>query len=412
MMTEETVADVYETTCCVVGGGPAGVIAAFLLARQGVAVTLMEAHHDFDRDFRGDTIHPSTLELLDRLGLADRLLARPHRKMTRMVCSAETGTTTLIDLARLRSKFPYIAIMPQSEFLGFLADEAGKLPTFKLVLGANVQRLVEEGGAVRGVRYQEADGLGHEVRAPLTIGADGRFSRLRKLAGFELTKFAPPMDVLWLRLPRRPSDPEDLGGVLHIRGGRFVVMFDRPGDEWQVGYVILKGSFAEIKAQGIEALRSGLAETVPVLADRVKHVRDFHDVTVLSVEVARLSCWHRPGLLLIGDAAHVMSPVGGIGIQYAVQDAVAAANLLGKPLLGGTVSDDQLAAVQARRERAVRRGQGLQKFLQERIVAQALKPSQPFRLPWYMRLLSSLPIVRGLPARIIGRGFDTVELEV
>jgi 2-polyprenyl-6-methoxyphenol hydroxylase-like FAD-dependent oxidoreductase len=246
----------------------------------------------------------------------------------------------------------------------------------------------------------------------LTIGADGRFSRLRKLAGFELTKFAPPMDVLWLRLPRRPSDPEDLGGVLHIRGGRFVVMFDRPGDEWQVGYVILKGSFAEIKAQGIEALRSGLAETVPVLADRVKHVRDFHDVTVLSVEVARLSCWHRPGLLLIGDAAHVMSPVGGIGIQYAVQDAVAAANLLGKPLLGGTVSDDQLAAVQARRERAVRRGQGLQKFLQERIVAQALKPSQPFRLPWYMRLLSSLPIVRGLPARIIGRGFDTVELEV
>jgi 2-polyprenyl-6-methoxyphenol hydroxylase-like FAD-dependent oxidoreductase len=411
-MTDEPAASVSQTTCCVVGGGPAGMIAAFLLARQGVPVTLLEAHHDFDRDFRGDTIHPSTLELLDRLGLSGRLLARPHRRMTRLVCATESGHTPLVDLQYLRSPYPYIAIMPQSEFLGFLAEEAAKLPSFKLVLGANVQRLVEEGGAVKGVRYQGADSACHEVRAALTVGADGRFSRLRKLAGFELTKFAPPMDVLWFRLPRHASDPADMGGVLYIKGGKFIVLFDRPGNEWQVGYVILKGSFAQVKAEGIESLRRGLTESIPALADRAARLTDFHDITVLSVEVARLSRWHKPGLLLIGDAAHVMSPVGGIGIQYAVQDAVALANLLGRPLREGGVTDAQLAAVQRKRERAIRKAQQFQSFLQQRIVAQALKPGQPFRLPWYLRLASKLPGLRALPGKLIGHGFDPVRLEV
>lgn len=400
----ETVASVDQTTCCVVGAGPAGMILALLLARQGVPVMLLEAHHDFERDFRGDTIHPATLELMAQLGLAERLHQLPHAKMRQATFVTAAGRTTFVDFSRLSWPFPYVMIMPQAEFLSFLAEEAKKLPAFRLVLGANVQRLVEENGQVQGVRYQGADSQLHEVRAPLTVAADGRFSRLRKLAGFEPVKNAPPMDVIWFRLPRKPSDPPDLAGSFFIGGGHLGIVFDRPHDEWQVAYVILKGSYAQVRGGGIESLRRGVAEIIPALADRVNALVDFSQCAVLSVESSMVPCWHKPGLLLIGDAAHVMSPVGGIGIQYAVQDAVEAAGRLGPRLRAGTLTEADLAAVQERRQKAARLAQKIQGFLQERIVAQALRPDQPFRLPLLLRVISSLPVLRNIPARFIGHG--------
>jgi 2-polyprenyl-6-methoxyphenol hydroxylase-like FAD-dependent oxidoreductase len=405
-------ADVRQTTCCVVGAGPAGMVLSLLLARQGVPVTLLEAHHDFDRDFRGDTIHPSTLELLDQLGLARRLLQRPHGKLTTFTFVTPAGRFTAVDLKRLRSPFPFVAIMPQAEFLAFLAEEARKLPAFTLVLGANVQRLVEEGGIVRGVRYQGADSQEHEVRATLTVGCDGRFSRLRKLAGFEPVKSAPPMDVVWLRLPKTAADAKyDLAGKFYIGNqGHFAVIFDRPNDEWQIGYIILKGSFGELKSHGIDELRRGVAELFPPLADRVHLLTDFSQIAVLSVESSMVPRWHKPGLLLLGDAAHIMSPVGGVGIQYAVQDAVEAANQLAGPLKEGTLTEAHLEAVQKRREGAARRAQWMQGYLQKRIVAQALRPTKPFQMPLLMRLILGLPLLRNLPAQFIGRGFRTSHL--
>ncbi|MGQ0636397.1 MAG: FAD-dependent monooxygenase [Planctomycetaceae bacterium] len=243
------------------------------------------------------------------------------------------------------------------------------------------------------------------------MAADGRFSRLRKLAGFEPVRFAPPMDVLWFRLPRRPGDdPQKLSGLLHVRGGHFAVVFDRPSNEWQIGYAILKGSFAELRERGIDGLRRAVAELLPPLADRVVLLCDFQQITILSVDVSRVARWHKPGLLLIGDAAHVMSPIGGIGIQYAVQDAVAAANLLTAPLRAGCVTDQWLARVQQAREPAVKKAQWFQRFLQQRIVAQALRADHSFHLPIALRLLQHLPVLRSFPAQIFGRGFNSVEL--
>jgi 2-polyprenyl-6-methoxyphenol hydroxylase-like FAD-dependent oxidoreductase len=412
MPTPETIADTRSTTCAIVGGGPAGVILSLLLARQGIEVTLLEAHKDFDRDFRGDTIHPSTLELMDQLGLAEKLHQLPHEKMTSLSTVTRTGRNKIVDFTRLKAaRYPYIMIMPQSRFLAFLAEEAAKYPSFHLELGANVQRLIEEDGAIRGLRYQSSDGLWHEVKSPLTIGADGRFSKVRKLAGIELDKLAPPMDVLWLRLPKKVSDQaHDLAGGIHIGGGHFAVMLERPGDEWQIGYAILKGSYSELKAQGIAALREAVAQLVPPLADRVEQLKDFSDLTVLSVEVGRVKTWHKPGLLLIGDAAHVMSPVGGIGIQYAVQDAVEAANQLAAPLKSGQITEADLARVEAARLPAVTRAQKLQTYVQQRIVRQALDTERPFRLPLPVRMLTCLPYFRTLPARVVGWGFHPSHL--
>jgi 2-polyprenyl-6-methoxyphenol hydroxylase-like FAD-dependent oxidoreductase len=406
---DETPGDVQHTSCVAVGGGPAGVMLSLLLARQGVSVTLLEAHHDFDRDFRGDTIHPSTLEVLDQLGLADRLHQLPHGKMYAVKIHAPQGTTTLGDLRRLRTRFPYVMMLPQAKFLDFLCEEAKRSPSFRLVLGANVQRLVEEGGAVCGVRYRGEDGAWHEVRAPLTVAADGRFSKLRSLSGLEPVKMAPPMDVVWFRLPKRPADSQD-EGALYIRGGHFCVLLDR-ADEWQVGYVILKGSYHQLKAAEIEGLRRALAEVVPWLADRVAELKDWHQVTVLSVESSRLRCWHRPGLLLIGDAAHVMSPVGGVGINYAIQDAVETANLLGPRLKEGRVTEPDLAAVQRRRELPTKAIQAFQGFMQERIARTALDPDRPFRLPLVLRVLLRLPLLRNLPGRMIGFGIRRVQVK-
>jgi 2-polyprenyl-6-methoxyphenol hydroxylase-like FAD-dependent oxidoreductase len=396
-----TAAKKHTTGCCVVGGGPGGMFLALLLARQGVEVTLLEAHHDFDRDFRGDTIHPTTLELLDQLGLARELHAMPHGKLREFCLSTPEAQYRMASFARLPTRFPYIMLLPQERLLDLLARHAKRYPHLRLEMGAQAGELIREGGAVRGVVYHQ-DGAEHELRATLTVAADGRFSKLRKLAGLEPVRTSPPMDVVWFRLPRRDSDPHDQG--LTVGHAGFVVLLERPG-EWQVGFVIPKGGYQELRKQGLEAFQRAVAAVVPWLGDRVGQLSDWQKMTLLSVESSRLRKWYLPGLLLIGDAAHVMSPVGGVGINYAIQDAVAAANLLAEPLLRGEVHVGDLAAVQRRREWPVRMIQAVQGFLQRNIVAKALDRGKPFQPPLPMRVLLRIPLLRDLPGRVIGLGF-------
>ena len=376
-------------------------ILALLLSRQGVSTALLEAKEDFDRAFRGDTVHPSTLEMLDDLGLADPLLARDHAKLRRMTLHSGQTTAVVADFTRVRTRFPFIAMIPQVEFLNFIVGEASTHDCFDLRLGARVNELIIEGGAVCGVRYRDRSGE-RELRASLTVAADGRASRLRALAGFMAKKTAAPMDVLWLVLPRRDDEPVvDITGF-RIGRGRIVVVLARAG-QWQLGYVILKGDGHSVREAGLDALRAEVAELLPELADRVDAIKDWQDVHFLSVESSRIPTWHREGLLAIGDAAHVMSPVGGVGINYAIQDAVAAANLLTEPLLAGNVTNAHLAAVQQRREYPTRFIQGFQGLVQHQLVGRALA-DKPFRLPLPARIISALPFLRNLPARLIGWG--------
>lgn len=398
----EAVVSTDQTRCCVVGAGPAGAVLSLLLARAGVPVTLLESHADFDRDFRGDTVHPPTLELLAQLGLAERLHALPHGTVRALRLRTRTQTFTLADLGRLRVPFPYIMVLPQAKLLELLTDEARKYSHFQLVMQANVQRLVEAHGVVRGVRYRDPENRWHEVRAELTVAADGRFSKLRHLVGIEPVKTAPPMDVVWFRLPKEPTDHSE-SAEIYISGGHFAVVLDR-GDQWQIGYVILKGSFAAVKAAGLAALRQGLADAVPWLAKRSEQLHDWSEVAVLNVESSRVERWHKPGLLLIGDAAHVMSPVAGVGINVAIQDAVAAANRLTEPLRRGSVTEADLAAVQKEREFAVRVVQRIQRVIQDRIAAPGLVAGREFRPPWLLRLITAVPGLRNLPARLLAFG--------
>jgi 2-polyprenyl-6-methoxyphenol hydroxylase-like FAD-dependent oxidoreductase len=397
-----------ETTCCVVGGGPAGTVLSLLLARKGVPVVLIEAHEDFDRDFRGDTLHPSVLELMDALGLAERLHELRHSKISTGIVMTEEGPTTLADFRRLKTRFPYIMMLPQKDFLAFIVEEAKRFPSFELRMGARVEELIEEEGTVRGVRYEDDEGR-HEVRAALTIGADGRSSRVRHLGGFEQVKTSPPMDVLWFRVPRHKGDPE--GGVAYFRGGHGIVMLDR-GEDWQVANLILKGGFREVRAAGVGALRESLKATAPQFAERFEHLKDWKQVSMLSVESSRVTRWDKPGLLLIGDAAHVMSPVGGVGINYAIQDAVVTANILTEPLRSGTLTTANLREVQRQREWPTRLIQSLQTRIQKRIIAAALDPRRTFRIPLVLRLLLRVPVLRDLPARIIGFGFKRVRVKL
>ena len=397
---------ILRTTCCVVGGGPGGAVLALLLARKGVDVTLLEAHPDFDREFRGDTLHPSVMEIMDELGLADELLKLRHSKVETFSLQTASGPFTPVNLSRLRTRFPYITLMPQTSFLEFITKEASRHSNFRLVMGARVRELIEEDGVVRGVRYEDRSGEQHEVRAVLTVGADGRGSRVRRLAGFEPVKTSPPMDVLWFKLPREEGDPDGIVG--RIGRGRIAVMLDR-ADYWQAGYVIPKGTFPELRHAGMEELRRRFAELVPEFAGRLAHLTDWKQVSLLSVESSRCERWYKNGLLLIGDAAHVMSPVGGVGINYAIQDAVSAANLLSGPL---QESQDRLVdldvrylqAVQLRRELPTRAIQSAQSLMQRRVLAVALDSDEPFKPPLAMRLFLRVPLLRDLPARMVAFG--------
>ncbi|WP_207957210.1 FAD-dependent oxidoreductase [Rubrobacter tropicus] len=401
-----------RTACAVVGGGPGGAVLALLLARKGVDVTLLEAHPDFDREFRGDTLHPSVMEIMDQLGLAGRLLERRHSKISTFTIQTDEGPFSPIDLSRLRTKFPYITVMPQTSFLEFIVGEAEKYPNFRLVMGARVRGLVEEDGGVRGVRYEGKDGP-REVRAALVVGADGRGSRVRRLAGIEPIKTSPPMDVLWFKLPREPEDQEGIVG--RFGRGHIAVMLDRE-DYWQAGYVIPKGTFPELRHEGIGELKRQFAGLIPEFADRLAHLTDWREVSLLSVESSRCPTWHKPGLLLIGDAAHVMSPVAGVGINYAIQDAVSAANVLDGPLTESqrrlvALDEKHLAAVQRRRELPTRVIQALQAQIQKNVLAPALGSSRPFSPPLLLKLLPRIPVLRDLPGRLVGFGLWRVRVK-
>ena len=402
--------DVHTTACCVVGGGPGGMMLALLLARRGVPVTLLEAHATFEREFRGDTIHPSILEILDSIGLAERLHERKHVKMYGPTIPTAFGPVLGFDFRKLlKTKFPYIMWMPQEVFLQFLAEEAKQLPCFCLVMGASVQRLVEEQGRVCGVRYRSAGGW-HEVRATLTVAADGRFSRVRKLSGLKAIQTSAPVELIWFRLPRLPSDPEGTGIVSPRFGaGHILLMIDR-ADHWQVGLFIQVGDYPKLHAAGIEAMRRKIVELEPRFAENVKSLTDWHQLSLLSVASSRCPRWHKPGLLLIGDAAHTMTPAAGSGIKYAIEDAVVAANVLAGPLLAGRVRQSDLAEVQRRRIWPTR---FIQAFgaLGLRQIGRVLKSGRAPSVPWFARQVVRLPLVLKLFARLVAIGLWRVRVE-
>ena len=346
--------------CCVAGGGPAGMMLGFLLARAGVDVVVLEKHADFLRDFRGDTIHPSTLELMHELGLLDDFLKLPHQKIDHMTAQVGDERVHMIDLTHVPTRCKYLALMPQWDFLDFLAARGKRYKSFDLRMCAEATDLIEEEGRVVGVRARTPEGE-LTIHADLVVGADGRHSTIREKAGLVAEDFGAPMDVLWFRLPRGEADETETFG--HIEAGVMMIMLNR-GDYWQCAFVIPKGGINRVKAEGLEAFRNRVLTMSPFLADRVADLKTWDDIKLLTVTVDRLRQWWRPGLICIGDAAHAMSPIGGVGINLAIQDAVAAANRLAAPLKAGTVGDNDLRAIQARRSFPVRFTQGLQLIIQ------------------------------------------------
>jgi 2-polyprenyl-6-methoxyphenol hydroxylase-like FAD-dependent oxidoreductase len=386
--------------CCIAGGGPAGMMLGFLLARAGVDVVVLEKHADFFRDFRGDTVHPSTLELMYELGLLDEFLQQPHQKIETLTAQIGAERIRMADLRHLPTHCKFIAMMPQWDFLNFLARHGKRYRTFDLRMKAEAKDLIEENGRVVGLRADTPDGA-LAIRADLVVGCDGRHSTVREKAGLKSDDYGAPMDVLWFRITRKASDDTDAFG--HVEAGKMLVMLDR-GDYWQCAYVIAKGGIEEVKSRGLDAFRDSVVQMSPFLADRISELKSWDDIKLLSVAVDRLRKWWRPGLLCIGDAAHAMSPIGGVGINMAVQDAVAAANRLAAPLKAGTVSDADLQAIEERRTLPVRFTQWLQLTIQKRLISRVLASQQRPKPPLLFKLFGMLPFLQRVPARLLAIG--------
>ncbi|MDH4084613.1 MAG: FAD-dependent oxidoreductase [Nitrospira sp.] len=392
--------ETISVQCCIAGGGPAGMMLGLLLDRAGVSVLVLEKHADFLRDFRGDTLHPSTLEIMHELGVLERFLRLPHQKVMRINARFGDLEFTVADFSHVPTRCRYIAFMPQWDFLNFLVDVGSQYPTFQVRMSAEVTDLIESNGSVVGLRAETAMGPLY-VRTALVVGADGRHSIVRKRAGLSVQEFGAPMDVLWFRLSRRADDPVDPMG--RFDAGRIFIMLNR-GDYWQCGFIIAKGTLAEVPAQGLPPFRESIAKLAPFAADRVHELQDWEPIKLLTVQVDRLRQWYKPGLLCIGDAAHAMSPVGGVGINLAIQDAVAAANVLAQPLRDGRVTEADLAKVQARRAWPTEMTQRVQLIVQNRIIRQVLDSKVQMTPPYALRLMARFPFLRRIPGRMIGLG--------
>ncbi|WP_181957705.1 FAD-dependent oxidoreductase [Bradyrhizobium uaiense] len=388
-----------KVRCCVVGGGPAGMMLGYLLGRAGVDVVVLEKHADFFRDFRGDTVHPSTLQVMDELGLIDAFRKLPHQDIQKLDGMFGGTSVRVADLSRLSVKYPFIAMMPQWDFLNFLRESGKRFTALKVLMSAEATDLIRRGDAVAGVRANTPDGP-IDIEADLTIGCDGRHSIVRERAGLAVEEIGAPMDVLWFRVGRRPDETENL--FARVDNGKMMVTFDR-GDYWQCAYVIAKGQYEAVKARGLPALLDDVLRLAPILKPGIGDVRSFDDVKLLTVAINRLTRWTRPGLLCIGDAAHAMSPIGGVGVNLAVQDAVATANILAAKLAQGCPSEDELDAVRRRREFPVRLTQRMQVIAQNNIISAALKAGdQP--MPFALRLITAMPWLQGLTARLVAVG--------
>lgn len=392
--------DTHPIRCCVSGGGPAGMMLGYLLARAGIDVVVLEKWLDFFRDFRGDTVHPSSLEILYELGLLEEFLKLPHDKTTRVEAQISGVPVTIADFSRLNIRTPYIAFTPQWHFLNFLAQAGKAYPQFHLMMETEVVDLIQEHGRVRGVKVR-SKGVEREIRAELVVGADGRHSTVRKKANLLVENIGAPIDVLWFRLSKRADDPKQLFAL--IDNGKLLVMVDR-GDYWQCAFEIVKGDLEHIKQRGIENFRQAIASLAPFTKDRVGEITDWDQVKLLSVTVDRLRTWYSQGLICIGDAGHAMSPVGGVGINLAIQDAVAAANVLVPAFRKGTPTASDLARIQGRREFPTRMTQRFQVLMQDRVLIPYLQSKETAKVPWILRLFNWFPFLRWFPARFIGLG--------
>ena len=389
-----------RVACCIAGGGPAGVMLGFLLARAGVRIAVLEKHKDFFRDFRGDTIHPSTLQVMYELGRLDQFLKVRHDEIRELRVVIGGTEFQVADFSHLPTVCKFIALMPQWDFLNFLSEQGKRYAGFNLLMETEATDLIVEGDRVVGLRADSPDGP-IEIRADLVVGADGRHSTVRERAGFVAESLGAPMDVLWMRLSRRPDDPGQTGG--YINYGHMMVALNR-GDYWQCAFVIRKGGYDKLRARGLTAFRAEIVRIAPFLSDRISELTDWEDVKLLTVVVDRLQRWWRPGLLCIGDAAHAMSPIGGVGVNVAVQDAIAAANILAAPLRNASLANAHLGRVQKRRTFPMKVIQAMQLIVQNRLIGPLLSADRPVEPPRAMRLFNAFPMLRRIPARVVGIG--------